>query len=176
MFKPFRSHRRLLGWVIGCVLEDSAQVLKGVFLQRDASMRALWSDRQICSHNVSRKLKRIRRLSEYGPLSFGPQHLQERRTFPRNLCIKNHSLLNLEGADTPSTAGTFRQKFRKNSERPRKRSQNVSWNSRREYGWDAPKPYNSRHLRLPEHFQNFLPPSTAGGASFFRSGSGEGLS
>ena len=40
----------------------------------------------------------------------------------------------------------------------------------------CPKPYNSRHLRLPEHFQNYLPPSTAGGASFFRSGSGEGLS
>ena len=40
----------------------------------------------------------------------------------------------------------------------------------------SPKPYSSRHLRLPEHFQNSLPPSTAGGASFFRSGSGEGLS
>ena len=40
----------------------------------------------------------------------------------------------------------------------------------------CPKPYNSRHLRLPEHFQNYLPPSTAGDASFFGSGSGEGLS
>ena len=78
---------------------------------------------------------------------------------------------------TPSTAGTFRKKFRKIPERPRKRSQSVSWNSAREYGWDAPKPYNSRHLRLPEHFLNSLPPSTAGHASFFvRSGSGEGLS
>ena len=38
------------------------------------------------------------------------------------------------------------------------------------------KPYNSRHLRLPEHFQNSLPPSMAGDSSFFRSGSGEGLS
>ena len=27
-------------------------------------MRALWSDRQNCSHNVSQKVKRIRRLSE----------------------------------------------------------------------------------------------------------------
>ena len=36
-------------------------------------------------------------------------------------------------------------------------------------------PDNSRHLRLPEPFQNYLPPSTAGGASFFRNGSGEGL-
>ena len=40
----------------------------------------------------------------------------------------------------------------------------------------CPKPYNSRHLRLPERFQNSLPPSTAGDASFFRVGSGEGLS
>ena len=40
----------------------------------------------------------------------------------------------------------------------------------------CPKPYNSRHLRLPERFQNSLPPSTAGDASFFRIGSGEGLS
>ena len=29
-------------------------------------MRALWSDRQNCSHNVSQKVKRIRRLSEPG--------------------------------------------------------------------------------------------------------------
>ena len=43
-------------------------------------------------------------------------------------------------------------------------------------GLGCPKPYNSRHLRLQEHFQNSLPPSTAGDASFFRSGSGEGLS
>ena len=28
----------------------------------------------------------------------------------------------------------------KTPERPRKRSQSVSWNSRREYGWDAPNP------------------------------------
>ena len=61
-------------------------------------------------------------------------------------------------------------------ERPRKRSQSVSWNSPREYGWGAPNPYNSRHLRLPERFQDSLPPSTAGDASFFRIGSGEGLS
>ena len=40
----------------------------------------------------------------------------------------------------------------------------------------SPKAYNSRQLRLPENFQNSLPPSTAGGVSFFRSGSGEGLS
>ena len=30
----------------------------------------------------------------------------------------------------------------------------------------TPKPYNSRRLRLPDHFQNSLPLSTAGDASF----------
>ena len=34
------------------------------FLQRDAFMRALWSDRQNCSHNVSQNVKCIRGLSE----------------------------------------------------------------------------------------------------------------
>ena len=32
----------------------------------------------------------------------------------------------------------------------------------------SPKPCSSRHLRLPEHFQNSLPLSTAGGDSFFQ--------
>ena len=40
----------------------------------------------------------------------------------------------------------------------------------------CPKPCNSRHSRLSEHFQNSVPPRTAEGASFFRSGSGEDLS
>ena len=40
----------------------------------------------------------------------------------------------------------------------------------------CPKPYNSRHLRLPEHFQNSLPPIRMGTPLFFRSGSREGLS
>ena len=61
-------------------------------------------------------------------------------------------------------------------ERHRKRFRSFSWNSLREYGWDAPNPIIRRHLTLPERFQNSLPPSTAGGASFFRIGSGEGLS
>ena len=67
---------------------------------------------------------------------------------------------------TPSTAGTFQKTFRKNSGKtPETLSERL-----------CPKPYNSRHLRLPERFQNSLPPSTAGDTSFFRSGSGKGLS
>ena len=77
---------------------------------------------------------------------------------------------------TPSTAGTFRKKFRKNSGKtPETLSERfLEFPSRVRLG--CPKPYNSRHLRLPECFQNSLPPSTAGDASFFRIGSREGLS
>ena len=76
---------------------------------------------------------------------------------------------------TPSTAGTFQRKFRKNSGKtPETLSERfLEFPSRVRLG--SPKPYKTRHLRLPERFQNYLPPSTAGGASFFRSGSGEGL-
>ena len=76
---------------------------------------------------------------------------------------------------TPSTAGAFRRKFRKNSGKtPETLSERfLEFPSRVRLG--CPKPYNSRHSRLPERFQNALPPSTAGDASFFRIGSGEGL-
>ena len=45
------------------MLEDYHRFLRG-FLQRDASMRALWSDRPNCSHNVFQKVERIKRFSE----------------------------------------------------------------------------------------------------------------
>ena len=69
---------------------------------------------------------------------------------------------------TPNTAGTFRKKFRKYSGKsPEKLSERfLEFLSRVRLG--PPKPYNSRHLRLPEHFQNSLPPSTAGDALFFQ--------
>ena len=69
---------------------------------------------------------------------------------------------------SPSAAGTFRKKFRKNSGKtPETLSERfLEFPSRVRLG--SPKPYNSRHLRLPEHFQNSRPPSTAGDASFFR--------
>ena len=68
----------------------------------------------------------------------------------------------LKWAMPPVRLGLSGRNSGKIPERPRKRSHSVSWNSPREYGWGAPKPYNSRHLRRPEHFQNSLPPSTAG--------------
>ena len=51
----------------------------------------------------------------------------------------------------------FLDEFQKIPERPRKRSQNLSWNSPREYGWDPPT-YDSGHLKASEHFQNSCPP------------------
>ena len=41
---------------------------------------------------------------------------------------------------TPSTAGTFRKKFQKNSGKTPETLSERSWNSPREYGWDAPSP------------------------------------
>ena len=84
------------------------------------------------------------------------------------------SLRNFLGSwATPPVLGLSGRNSEKFPERPRKRSQErfLEFPSRARLG--SPKPFNSRHLRLPEHFQNYLPPSTAGGASFFRSGSGE---
>ena len=63
---------------------------------------------------------------------------------------------------TPSTAGTFRKRFRKNSGKtPETLSERfLEFPSRVWLG--CPKPYNLRHLRLPEHFQNSLPPVQLG--------------
>ena len=77
---------------------------------------------------------------------------------------------------TPSTAGTFRKKFRKKSGKTPETLSERFLEFRLGVRLGSPKPYNSRRLRLPEHFQNSLPPSTAGDASFFRSGPAEGLS
>ena len=67
---------------------------------------------------------------------------------------------------TPSTAGTSRKKFRKNSGKtPETLSERfLEFPSRARLG--APKPYNSRPLRLPEHFQNSLPPIRRGAPLF----------
>ena len=43
-------------------------------------------------------------------------------------------------ATPPVRLGISGRNSRKIPERPRKRSQSVSWNSPREYGWDAPNP------------------------------------
>ena len=75
---------------------------------------------------------------------------------------------------TPSTAGTFRKKFRKNSGKtPETLSERfLEFPSRVRLG--CPKPYNSRHLRLPERFQNSLPPQYGWGRFFFQNWSRRG--
>ena len=67
------------------------------FLRRDAPMRALWSDRPNCSHNVSQKVKRIRRLSETVPSNinteFVPTELKSVYHCLRHNCPINFSNL-----------------------------------------------------------------------------------
>ena len=67
---------------------------------------------------------------------------------------------------TPSTAGTFRKKFHKNfGKTPETLSERfLEFPSRVRLG--SPKPYSSRHFRLPEHFQNSLPPQYGWGRLF----------
>ena len=67
----------------------------------------------------------------------------------------------------PQYGWGFPEEIRKNSGKtPEKLSERfLEFPSRVRLG--CPKPHNSRHLRLPEQFQNSLPPSTAGDATLF---------
>ena len=73
----------------------------------------------------------------------------------------------------PSTAGTFWKKFQKNSGKTLENALRAFPGSPLES--TAGIPHDSRRLQPKEHFQTYLPISTAGDASFFRIGSGEGL-
>ena len=108
-------------------------------------------------------------------------HLRRGMWTPRGSC--NRTLLRrvlrrfFKGSHTPSTAGTFRKKFRKNSGKtPETLSERfLEFPSRVRLG--CPKAYNSKAFEASRAFPEFSPPpSTAGDASFFRIGSGEGLS
>ena len=66
----------------------------------------------------------------------------------------------------PSTAGTFWKKFRKNSEKTPRNALRAFPGIPFESTAGTPKPYHSRHLKPPDHFQTSLPLSTAGDASF----------
>ena len=82
----------------------------------------------------------------------------------------------------PGRLGLSRRNFGTFPERPQKRSQSFSWSGGESWNIPSrvrpgtPKPYNSRNVKPPEQFQYSLPLSTAGRASFSRSGSGGGLS
>ena len=66
---------------------------------------------------------------------------------------------------TPSTAGTFPEEIPQNSgNTPETLSERfLEFPSKVRLG--SPKPYDSRQLEPPEHFQNSLPLNTAGDAS-----------
>ena len=69
---------------------------------------------------------------------------------------------------TPSTAGTFRKKFRKNSGKtPETLSERfLEFPSRVRLG--CPKPYNSKHFEAPRAFPEFSPPQYGWGRFFFQ--------
>ena len=67
---------------------------------------------------------------------------------------------------TPSTARTSRKKFRKISRKTPETLSELCMEFPSRVPLGSPKPYHSRHLRLPEHFRNSLPLSKAGDASF----------
>ena len=96
---------------------------------------------------------------EYGALG-SPKFARVRQTSHEGA----HMLL---WAIPPVRLALSRRNSGKIPERPRKRSQSVSWNSPRENSWDAPKLYNSRHLRLPRAFPEFSPPQYGWGRLFF---------
>ena len=112
-------------------------------------------------------VKDSRPFSRRGPLRW--RYTLSFPLFPSNDSVSPG--VNSTVGHTPSTAGTFRKKFRKDPGNALRAFPGIPVESTA----GCPKPYHSRHLKAPEHFQNSLPPSTAGGASFFRSGSGEGL-
>ena len=65
---------------------------------------------------------------------------------------------------TPSMAGTFRKKFRKNWKDPGNALRGFPGTPLQK----SPKPYNSKRLRLPEHFLNCLPSVRLGTSLFFQ--------
>ena len=55
----------------------------------DACMRALWSDRQHCSHNVSQKVKRVKHVSDWWP-DMGAAG-RRKQSFPQKFCYNQNS-------------------------------------------------------------------------------------
>ena len=133
--------------------------LKLFYLQWKVSLIRTWVDFKQTSSTVSKKAPTATKKAPPPP--------------PQKTGSLEGTHVRIQGflGHAPSTAGTFRKNSGKTPETLSERF--LEFPSRVRRG--SPKPYNSRHLRLPEHFQNSLPTSTAGDASFFRSGSGEGL-
>ena len=67
----------------------------------------------------------------------------------------------------PSTAGTSRKKFRKNSGKTPETLSELFQEFPSRVRLGPPRPYTSRHLKPSEHFQNCLPPQYGWGRLFF---------
>ena len=69
---------------------------------------------------------------------------------------------------TPSTAGTFRKKYRRNSGKTPETLSEFFLELPSRVRLGSPKPYNSRHLKAPEQESRILsPPVRLGGRFFF---------
>ena len=102
----------------------------------------LWGHRQY------QKIKQLTEESEF----LTPM----RRDWSRNNCW----------AIPPVRLGLSGRNSRKIPERPRKRSQSVSWNFPREYGWDAPNPI-IQGIEASRAFPEFSPPPVRLGTPLF---------
>ena len=75
----------------------------------------------------------------WGPHSVGLWVLADSSGCPAG-CPGVNRISNINWATPPVRLGLSGRNSGKIPERPRKRSQSVSWNFPREYGWDAPNP------------------------------------
>ena len=82
--------------------------------------------------------------------------------------VRKKSGLAKEGATPPVQLGLSGRNSRKLPERPRKRSQSVSWNSPREYGWDPPKPLIQGIWGFQSISKILSPPPVRLGTLFFQ--------
>ena len=113
--------------------------------------RLLLPDSFCCRANVIRHFK-----TRQGTPSSETNSSHQHQDFPEEL--QGHP-----SQTTPLTPGLSGGNSGKNPERSRKRSQNFSWNSPRENGWDPPSPFI--HSRT---FPEFSPPQYGWGRLFFQ--------
>ena len=83
--------------------------------------------------------------------------------------FESHRTSRLHRAIWATKAGTFRKKFGKVPERPRKRSESISWNSPRKYGWAGiPQALSFKAFEGSRAFPESPPPIRLGGGFFFQ--------
>ena len=101
----------------------------------------------------------------YTRTSVHPYFPMAKSPYPNRGRIARHNATKV--GHTPSTAGTSGRNSGKIPERPWKRSQSVSWNSPREYGWDPPNTIIQGIWRL-QSISRILSPQYGWGRFFFQ--------